>query len=743
MSLTDLPFELLAQIATEVANHHPADLANLALVNRHCFAVCKPLTDSLPYREIQIRMRAGWAAAKTSLAVRELTKRLIDTNSMSHVRRLRIDSDEVRYNSWEGDRHEDWKAPRLTDLKPKKPGESHDGMPDIFEYIRAPQNVYPRLAEPNVNLELFHPSKRCLKAPVRLLQQMATWDLISKLVIQLRHLEDVFVLALDPPPPQFLEMLEKKKPRCRLNLHGLIMFDQPAGGFPVSCLYDRQLLASPLLHSVVITDDGCNDGVDYDDLSNEPADISRFPVGAEMVQALREAPNLSHVYISRTRNHQERSFDILRNLGRWRQPGLALRELHFDDTWEIRTQTLYEWEGRFDFSRVEVLRLHKPLDDDRDEYSSFLRYFYPLLYANKSFRSLKVLELQLDCTDRLDRIDEYFCSLISKCIESLSPLWELTLEGWGKMIPLEDILHTHGSALRKLSLKNDGRSHAVYCLSESDITLIASNCPLLEELSCKVHRSEGDNVEVAIYRALGKISRLKYLLLYLTASYCHWNDRTYGSFMNARSHLPIRAPGLCEQHWTAEDDCEICHGCRMTVPNKFNCPGSPENPHKCRNGDIRQFMIDSSLDKDLACAIFRELATSKPEGSPRLEVMTIRVEGLEICDFDKTCIFPIVWRVESRLGFGPSIEVTAFETECTEGILALRKKPLCSEWEEAFKSIWPDDSAKVDTHHGGTSESGASDSESSELSSSSQASASGDSDWWMKWSSFPLRVASE
>lgn len=113
---------------------------------------------------------------------------------------------------------------------------------------------------------------------------------------------------------------------------------------------------------------------------------------------------------------------------------------------------------------------------------------------------------------------------LSIFLEDIRPLSRLCLSGpiCSTDRTFTTILHKHGASLRNLRLDRGrhkpGMSGAEWIRK---IGLLAEFCPRLEILNLGIARSQGDQSEVAIYRTLSWIQRLKYLRLSLDISEFH------------------------------------------------------------------------------------------------------------------------------------------------------------------------------------------------------------------------------
>lgn len=159
----------------------------------------------------------------------------------------------------------------------------------------------------------------------------------------------------------------------------------------------------------------------------------------------------------------------------------------------------------------------------------------------------------------------------AQCLRALNPLQGLKLKGGFGQGTLDAALRCHGQSLRKLSLI----LHDSTVLSYHQAREIQERCPRLEEIKLRVCRHQGGPEGVAVYRALGRMPRLRRAILFL--------DVDVPSPLDARE---------------------------LAVPENIE--------------QIRELLINLALDETLARAIFLEITDIAH--SP-LERLTIRSYG--------------------------------------------------------------------------------------------------------------------
>jgi hypothetical protein len=110
---------------------------------------------------------------------------------------------------------------------------------------------------------------------------------------------------------------------------------------------------------------------------------------------------------------------------------------------------------------------------------------------------------------------------VSELLRSRPPLNALQVFGDISQGTLNAVMERHGASLQNLHLAASPTfsdmdfSSRYFIFEEEQIKLICKSCTQLEELTIKIPRSRGDTSEVAIYRALGLMSRLQDLYLML------------------------------------------------------------------------------------------------------------------------------------------------------------------------------------------------------------------------------------
>jgi hypothetical protein len=139
------------------------------------------------------------------------------------------------------------------------------------------------------------------------------------------------------------------------------------------------------------------------------------------------------------------------------------------------------------------------------------------------FACLQSLILRFNCWvrdtderfDRVARLDHDASILLLR----LPPLKRFLLECYYAKECVDRVLKHHGKTLEKLGIifRNHNDPFRVRTTPEL-INKIRIYCPVLQDLTLRIPRSKGDAAEVSIYRALGKITTLRYLDIQLDFS---------------------------------------------------------------------------------------------------------------------------------------------------------------------------------------------------------------------------------
>jgi hypothetical protein len=128
--------------------------------------------------------------------------------------------------------------------------------------------------------------------------------------------------------------------------------------------------------------------------------------------------------------------------------------------------------------------------------------------SNGGFRALRSFGLTLHPQADPNHLHERFDKLLATLLTVLPPLHHLSLEGVFGPCAWETTLSRHGPTLRKLHLPTGSMRHWV---DADKILAIARDCPHLEDARLSIQRFRGRPKEVATYRAIAHIRKLRRL----------------------------------------------------------------------------------------------------------------------------------------------------------------------------------------------------------------------------------------
>lgn len=633
MSLQALPPEVFELVAEWLAYEHPPTLLNLARVNKSLHAWCQPAIKSVFFHDIKFSIDSGKDVAKV---VESLQKKLEDADSFRQVRRLILTMKQDSHVS-----RAEWEPPTFFALR-------RVGLVNTYS------TQYSNLKANTFGLSFLS----CKNISER------AWKHIADLIKRLPALTDVIYRRSDKFPLSLLEVL---RPGCRLHMHSFWMY--PDLGVLDITSQDFTLITSPFLYSVDLY---CGSYDSYD------GGLGRLQEEG-MLRVLGLAPSLKEVKLRRTRHRNPLAPSELERfaLEGANSPEVrlaSLKSLSLHDAGRsmlMKSTTLTEWRQYVDFAKLERLELrpavHQAAIETLTEYA----------ISDQGFKCLRSLELDIS-PHSPSRHTALFYESVTLLLTKLPPLSVLDLTGWHSRVSIERIAMRHGPRLRKLHL---ARFPGFWQnANEENILQLGRYCPLLEELSIPIQRSKGDSQEVALYRALGTLKSLKYLDLWLDVS----------------------PTALCR-----EEDC-------LDVPPQeqlFPAIKSPTDPsfdefdnehtelysggfYKLRKGHIRDIMINSVVDIDLASAIFRVISCAKGQGAQPLEATKISVKGngdtgSRLTDLVE--LFSSSWIIRRDTRERHRGEIIAEEVNhwIPEHTLQKRRAYLGPELDEIFQRIWP------------------------------------------------------
>jgi len=424
------------------------------------------------------------------------------------------------------------------------------------------------------NVTSEHQNDRALES----IEQGDAWKPLAEFIRQLPALMEVHFMYLGQFPPCLLAVLHERHANCRLYIS--------AFSFTKFDRNEFELASSPCLHAIRVS-----------------SSIASYESEALFRTVSGLAPNLKEVYLEYLAPDAclpaiyevELKMDapwpevLQDNQSDNRRGTLTKLELH-------NRLDLARWNTVIDMSTLRILKLGNSLD------SRELLW----LAEHRPFVSLTTLELVINLAWEFTH-DEYHPKF-SSFIASLPPLSSLRLLANPlELGVLHGILEHHGKSLSQLWLETFGHLSSVV-FNASIVEEIQRSCPLLSRLTLLIPRTRGDAQEQIIYKTLGAIPKLQYLSLTLDCS-----DRTiYASPFDPEGDEDVvvpQDPSFDDFHQTF-------------FP--FDPRGSYDTP---RNGHVRDALINSAVDENLALAIFQCVASGKTPQDLPLNSLRLRAYG--------------------------------------------------------------------------------------------------------------------
>jgi hypothetical protein len=207
-------------------------------------------------------------------------------------------------------------------------------------------------------------------------------------------------------------------------------------------------------------------------------------------------------------------------------------------------------------------------------------------------------------------VNEYWPS-VSSFLRNLPRLTTLQLKEWDRSAPVEPALSPN---LRKLDFSTRMLVGFSPPLRNDHVLRLAELCPLLEDLALETRRSRGNQSEVALYRALGRLPRLQRLRLHLDVSpppiaYATGEDGV------ASLRETVIEP------WFDARDAEFLPAkvdrVRDELGETREVTTDIISPRIClyRRGHIRDVFVNSAVDSELARSIFEVIDAAKQDAT--------------------------------------------------------------------------------------------------------------------------------
>lgn len=534
-SLSGLPSEILHQIAEVLDATHPRSLVAFAQTSKRLYAVASRfLFSTIKFTPLT----DGKLLAKD---VETWERILLRDGALQYVRRLIL--------HWEG----------LYDGS----GPLHSPYLSLKECERSDSDTNLETCWDLYDQEWCGGTKSSIKEH--------EWALLARLLKKLTGLADFIFADPGPFPPGFLQILHDQLSTCRLHHYTFRLSTSDEASLQPD---EQSLITSPCLYTI-------------GDLS---AIISYSFIHVEtLLLARRNAPSLRRVF----------SFCH----GPRRKPNYGCDA---DDVYNLPGLPALEYLQISSFFNVYSQRWHRP------PIESLSPRVIDCKVLNKC-NALRVLKLNTPMRDQPLPAPSNFPSLVTLSVvcprDSSTPAWSdsflaflrglpslkaLRVLGWPRSTSFTPGLNTE---LQKLHL-DTWHTPGGPPLLQDHVLQLPIRCPALEELAIEIKRSRGDAAEVACYRALGRLPRLRRLKLTLDVDPPPIipNDIVEVSTPDQRWKPYYPYPGHTNiEPWFEEGwDMEFVRGL---------------HPH--RNGHVRDLLVNSAVDSGLALSIFDVINSAK------------------------------------------------------------------------------------------------------------------------------------
>lgn len=440
------------------------------------------------------------------------------------------------------------------------------------------------------DLSMFRmlPDRRC--------HEDRAWQPLVNFLRRLPALADLVFASSDQFSPCLLEVLHQNHPNCRLHITFYHHLSSPQRNTDP---HEIALASSPSLYSISVF----LYEVDGDENSAHDEALSLW------WRTYGVAPNLKDIRMFYRSMDDSPLSEAVLDAGTEQLRDSPLLETHQARVWPAKLERLeLHRHGLVTLSMLNVLstyvdfsvlRILKLKDDLEGKLLCWAT-------ANKTFHSLTTLVLYVHRythppdQDEERHTDEYYFRL--ECfLRSLPPLRNLRVSGSFRQNTFDAIVEHHGKSLRRLWLKAIDEIDG-FVFNYSRVEKIRQYCLMLEDLTLDpIPRSKGDVREVAIYRKLGEMIKVRRLSLVL--------DSLNIALM-----------------WKGEDILEDPTLDEFHQQHIFSFKPR-RNSRECISGYVCDVLINCAVDEILAHAIFDTISGGKSRGSSPLECLKLDSGG--------------------------------------------------------------------------------------------------------------------
>ncbi|PSN60798.1 hypothetical protein BS50DRAFT_681362 [Corynespora cassiicola Philippines] len=322
---------------------------------------------------------------------------------------------------------------------------------------------------------------------------------------------------------------------------------------------------------------------------------------------------------------------------------------------------LQTWARHTDFGQLRALSLEMPVTRVALE-----------TLINLPLQSLHSLGLVLDPHDTSDQ----YSAALQTFICNLPSLSHLRLTGALPSLALKAILDYLDSVLHTLYLTPAGKDSCRFVFDSSTIALVTDSCKHVQDLGIDIRRAwNKPGEDIAILKAIGRMPHLSSLDLTFNAS-------DYALLFDSNDVNEPKDLAPSDPSFSAFDTEPFLSGF-----------GVAKNPRK---GHIRDALINSAIDAELAKAVFNTITSAAPDGeTPSLQRLSLKAAGGG--NFGTSTINGSIaeiveevgreWIVE-RSGYEDVLEVRRAEVDDEE---IERSESLGWDVEPILRRVWPGD----------------------------------------------------
>jgi hypothetical protein len=473
----------------------------------------------------------------------------------------------------------------------------------------------------------------------------ATWVPLARLIEKLSKLSDLIYACTNQFSPCLLQTLETFRPDCKLHMKTFRLRSLNEDQIDA---HELALAKSPCLHSISVaycshcSSDGRRD-------HNEDA-VMGLVAG--------HAPNLkevSTIFVD-SGYHTMGYRPPWQGFAKDKQEQMSsLGSLQVLDLDGYRARSMRKWLARTDLAALQVFRYHEMMSADQLIH----------LETESNFPSLTTLSLNLG-DDHEDISRQAYFDILDRFLRSLPSLASLELVGELDHPTFLVVLEMSGTRLKKLCLLPDDNFAEQLVVRASEVEMIKTSFPHLEELILKAPRSRGNANEVAIYKALGSLPKLRRLSLTLDAT-----DLAVRIFDRDKSYSLSNDPTFDQFEQESFDEYS-----------------------GLRNGHVRDLFINSASDEVLACSIFDTISAVQPAETSLFEYLRMQIIRGGTYNSNVRSVAAHLarpWIVERHANTDKFdvVIVTENERPIEEAEDSLGPPALNGQIEEIFRRIWP------------------------------------------------------